>query len=191
MSLATWAAMLIALWLLIGIATNLRIRRITSDDGSRRLRVCWEDRYVEFYRYHIEKPNGTYMRRYLAQLDNGRSMRLHNIRMSDNDRDPHGHPFAFTSVILWGGYREEIYVAVKASGGTSRRTVWSVPRVAIVDRGMFSVCRVPADRLHKVKLIDNRPAWTLCFTGPRVKPWGFYTRSGFVHHRDYEMRSVA
>jgi hypothetical protein len=178
--------MLVGLWLAVGIATNLRLRLVDAQDGTRRLRVCREDRYVDFYRFHIVRPTGqTYMRRWIAALDTGRSAHLHNIMLSDTDRDPHGHPWRFTSIILWGGYREEIYVALQAG------RVWHVPRIAIVDRGMFSVQAVPADRLHKVKLLGNRPAWTLCFTGPRVQAWGFATRNGWVHHRDYEMRNVA
>lgn len=186
MSPADWALLVVCAWLLIGAGANLRLCFVQAQDGTRRLRVSWEDRYVEFYRFHIERPaTGTYMRRWIAALDNGRSLHLHNIMQSDLDRDPHFHPWAFTSIILWGGYREEIYVALKAG------RVWHVPRIAIVDRGTFSAQRVPADRLHKVKLIGGRPAWTLCLTGPRVQAWGFATREGWVHHRDYEMRNVA
>ena len=132
---------------------------------------------------------------------------LHLFHRSDAD-EMHDHPWSFISVVLWRGYVEEtpspglewrtVSVAegedLIASGegwtfgayfigdtmhvfrsvGRDRKRVWP---------GM--VLLRPASWVHRVELIDEKPAITLIIRGPYVRQWGFWTRNGWQFWRDY------
>ncbi len=50
----------------------------------------------------------------------------------------------------------------------------------------FTVVRRTAEHLHRVQGIKpGRPAWTLIFTGPRRRSWGFVEETGWKHWREY------
>lgn len=133
------------------------------------------------------------------------SVFLHHIINSDDDPDPHDHPFDFTSVILWRGYSDERWVWWDTDGsktwegkdlpshrvGPYYETVWPL-----------SVVRRKAEHIHRVRLhttcsgnaihegdpvLCGRPksAWTLVFTGPYRREWNFITKTGPVHWRKY------
>jgi hypothetical protein len=129
-------------------------------------------------------PLGQYMRRYIFKHPRG-TVRLHNIRQSDEGRDFHDHPWEFTSLILWGGYVEHRpgcdcaeYIApwIKA--------FWKYPNGACRYYGPGSIVRVRAEDFHRLELV-NGPAWTLVVTGPYRRNWGFQTRDGWICHEDY------
>lgn len=50
---------------------------------------------------------GSYMRRYLLRTP-WFGVRLHRILRADTNPHCHDHPFSFVSIMLWGGYREEL-----------------------------------------------------------------------------------
>lgn len=118
---------------------------------------------------------GDYMRRYIFKHPWG-TVRLHHILRSDNDRHLHDHPFDFTSILLTGGYHEVTQHRVWSSCCAADQEAWWYPR--------WSVVRRRATDLHR--LVLERPVWTLCFTGPKVRSWGFLTQHGWVWHGDYE-----
>lgn len=93
------------------------------------------------------------------------SLYLHRFHRSDHDV-MHDHPWPFVSLILWRGYVEE------TPRGRSRK--WP---------GML-LCR-PARHVHRVELLSGRPAVSLVLTGPVVRPWGFWTPTGWEHWRAY------
>jgi hypothetical protein len=95
-------------------------------------------------------------------------VRLHHILRSDRGVDLHDHPFDFVSVILRGGYTE-------VHGG-------SCPGIASYRAG--SVLFRRAEDLHR--LVLDRPAWTVVFTGPVRRTWGFSTPTGWVDWREYD-----
>lgn len=97
----------------------------------------------------------------LLKLPGGRRVLLHRFHLSDRDRELHDHPWPFTSVVLAGGYSEETPEGVK----------WHPPG---------SILRRPAEWRHRVILPEGRKAWSLVFTGPRCRVWGFWTDRGWV-----------
>lgn len=106
----------------------------------------------------------------------GERARLHRIRRSDHDRHLHDHPWHFVSVILEGGYTEELEVA-------------SDP-IACAERRRFrpgDVLFRHAEHRHRLELEDGADCWTLVFTGPNARDWGFWTPEGFVPWRQYEL----
>ena len=119
-----------------------------------------------------------YMRRWFL-LPVGRdqewpfSIKLHKICRSDADRDLHDHPWSFISLILKGQYLE---VLVDPQGD------W--PDRIVVPRGRFSARWRSAKSLHQV-LLPEGPVWTLVFTGPRRRVWGYRTDNGWIPWDQY------
>ena len=106
---------------------------------------------------------------------------LHRFLAAD-DVCLHDHPWAFVSIVLWGGYMEE--TPRHTSGPATLLSVLTAP--AGRWRGLWSVARRPARWVHRVaELHPTRPTWTLMCVSPPRRPWGFWTPSGWVHHRRY------
>jgi hypothetical protein len=106
---------------------------------------------------------------------------IHYIAKSDQDKDPHNHPWNFWSIILFGAYSERRY----ASFDNTREyinpnlTSWYKSRRTILS---YSNCSI--SQFHKIKLA--KPTWTLVFTGKRISNnWGYLTKEGFVNHEEY------
>lgn len=96
---------------------------------------------------------------------------LHYFQTSDEDRDFHDHPFAYASVILWPGYREHTADSVERK----------YPGMVLFRK---------ATHTHRVELLrrpdgSERRGWTLVFLTGKYREWGFHTKDGFVHNRDY------
>jgi hypothetical protein len=91
---------------------------------------------------------------------------LHEIRKSDDDRALHDHPWANTSVILFGGYTEHT-----PSGS--------------VERNAGDVVSREAEALHRLEVAPGETAITIFFTGPQVREWGFACPNGWRHWREF------
>jgi hypothetical protein len=98
---------------------------------------------------------------------------VHNILRSDEDKDPHNHPWIwFCSFVLCGGYIERYrkqnefyYYSINTPGKLIFRT---------------------SDQYHQLELFCGKPAWTIVITGPRMKTeWGYLTSNGTVTHKFY------
>lgn len=116
------------------------------------------------------------------------SVRVHHLATPDYDTDMHDHPAAFLSIVLSGGYLElrpyyvePVHVMCGGKGGKETYLeAWT------------STTRLPGSialRLphHRHRIAKVRPGTvTLCIWFRKVQWWGFYTRKGKVHWRDYE-----
>jgi hypothetical protein len=144
-----------------------------------------------FYASHIGAPGNIYMRRFVFLLPFGLgTIRLHNIMRSDDDRHLHDHPFDFVSLLLTGGYIET--VPCESCGGSGIRSnpydnaegcddCWDGRRRIVWPR--FSVVQKRAEDLHSLTL--ERPVWTLVFSGPKRREWGFATERGWISNHRY------
>lgn len=111
-------------------------------------------------RFDIGRPgDGTYLTRWTLWGSRfhgtGGAVFLHRFQRSDHDGAMHDHPWAFTSVILLGGYHEQ------TEGGTR----WYGPG---------RILRRPATWRHRVILPPGRDCWTLVFRGVKERSWGFW-----------------
>ena len=98
---------------------------------------------------------------------------LHLFHRGDADPYFHDHPWAFWSLILWGGYWEETPTGKK----------WY---------GMGRLLRRPAEWKHRVELPPGRKCWTLIWCGPKSRSWGFWSpECGFVPWRQHMERQEA
>jgi hypothetical protein len=110
---------------------------------------------------------------------------LHHFHMSDQGRELHNHPYTGTSLILKSGYIEE---RVKVLGLATHldysqhgvTTVMSTPAYSQLEAKVVragDINRLGLDDFHRAELLDTvKGAWTLFYTGPRVKEWGFLNR---------------
>lgn len=105
---------------------------------------------------------------------------LHLILGDDIGRDLHTHPWLFfVSWMLDGAYVEESF-------STQRTYIreQTFRAGAVLVRGPFMAHRLEVSRVGL-----PGAAMTLVLTGPVVKSWGFWTREGFVNHREYLART--
>ncbi len=94
-----------------------------------------------------------YMRRWVLNFFNLFSIRLHHWMSGDDPRSHHDHPWSFIVIVLKGTYYD-----VTPTGREFMET--------------FSVtCR---DALHR-HTVETNGCWTLLFTGPEKRAWGFFT----------------
>ncbi len=106
---------------------------------------------------------------------------LHKIYQSDHDRDPHDHPGDFETRILWGSYVDHTFSRIESSGGKPYRFG---PERDLMSPGRYAYRK--AGHLHKVELVDGKPAWTLVKLHPYTQEWGFVLPDGVkVHHEVY------
>lgn len=113
-----------------------------------------------------------YLKRYFIFRSPHFKVFLHYIPRPDTDRDPHSHPWNFFSLMLKGGYREELFTERGLFKGL-------VSRVAPAFSFRKARC------VHKIKEVDP-DTWTLLFCGPVVNEWGFHNQeNGWTHWRKY------
>lgn len=104
---------------------------------------------------------------------------FHRIWRPDNQRDLHDHPWTFLSFVLRGSYVEDVVCAGcdrhYDDGHTAKRRVRWVNFKRAEDR-------------HSIREVSRRPIWTLVFTGPKRRTWGFWVDGGkrFVRWTDYD-----
>lgn len=101
------------------------------------------------------------------------SVFLHHIHRPDLDRDPHDHPWWFTSVVLSGSY-EELYWPEKTNPG----------RCLTRQRGRWSARRINRRGGHIITRLKG-PLWTLVLAGRDHDEWGFYPEGKYVPWRQY------
>ena len=86
---------------------------------------------------------------------------LHKFHRSDEDGDPHSHPWRWSvAIILSGGYREQ---------RLDRRT--NTLRTRTMLPGFVNIIR--GDDYHRVDLIGSE-SWSLFIAGPKASSWGFW-----------------
>jgi hypothetical protein len=115
----------------------------------------------------IGDPAAPYMLRWhLRESGPSGGLYLHHIQRDDDDRALHDHPWDFSVFVIDGIYRE---IRSDAPNGE-------------VFFPLSYRC-IKAETAHRIEVI--RPAWTLCFTGPRRREWGFHCPNGWVPWRDF------
>ncbi|WP_193725751.1 hypothetical protein [Ferruginivarius sediminum] len=105
---------------------------------------------------------------------------LHRFLRSDDDRALHDHPWRNVSVLLAGGYLEEVPVDPSHPAGATVMHARMAGQVT--SRG--------ARAAHRVELMADRqgerqPAITVFLTGPRVRDWGFWCAWGWRPWREF------
>lgn len=108
-----------------------------------------------------DEPTQVYLRRWrLIQTPWG-ALYLHRIFLRDTGA-PHDHPFTFWSLILRGGYSEEVL-----------HNVATQPQRQHYVRKRGSIHRMRLQDAHSIWEVFPG-TWTLVLVGPRRRVWGFW-----------------
>jgi hypothetical protein len=117
-----------------------------------------------------ENDNPYLLRWYLIPRNRWLNVYLHSICRSDDDRAAHSHPWLSVSVLL-DGHLAEWYRTPRGDAFRSFR-----PGQIVFRSAKFS---------HRLVVPDCADALTLFITGPKIREWGFWCGSRFVHWRDF------
>jgi hypothetical protein len=99
---------------------------------------------------------------------------IHGIYRSDEDLHPHSHPWNFLSLILRGGYWEDVW----SSDG---KMISPLPGHLRMPGFFVGHTR----RTYHTVILRKDPAYTLVFTFGRKRPWGYLVDNGFVEESEY------
>lgn len=109
-----------------------------------------------------------YLMRYRIGKILGLTFYLHHFLASDPGKEVHDHPWAHSlSIILSGGYREEILTGISATGLLMK----------FKSRSRGSLNLVAGNKFHRISMW-NTECWTIFIHGRRTKPWGFLEFTG-------------
>jgi hypothetical protein len=118
-----------------------------------------------------------YMQRWLIELGpRRRSFRLHIIHAPDSDNCLHDHPWSFKSIIVKGGYDEE----VPAPDSTLREAQQGYPRRVVNVVRPFRFRSMPLNYKHRIVRLHKKISITIAYAGPLSQDWGFWTRHGKI-----------
>lgn len=113
-----------------------------------------------------EQENPYLLRWWIVPRNEHQNVYLHWILRDDDDRALHDHPWANTSYLIAGRYRE------------------ITPEGSFIREPGSLITRQATD-LHRLELIDGEAAVSLFFTGPKVRDWGFQCPKGWVPWQDF------
>lgn len=121
--------------------------------------------------FDLEEINGglrcpTYLYRWCLLRFTSFQIYLHHFVGDDWSRDLHDHPKRFISIGLWGRYVEE-----NPRGERTYQAPW--------------IRTFPATHIHRLRLIDKRPCWTMVIVLKAVRPWGFWHMGTWIPWRQY------
>lgn len=117
----------------------------------------------------------TYLVRWtLLKLWGGRGLYLHHFVGDDWSRDLHDHPKRFISIGLWGRYIEEVMRPDSFTTAT-REVMYCAPWIRTF----------PAHHIHRIRLVDGRPCWTVVLVLRTVRRWGFWHAGNWIPWREY------
>lgn len=114
--------------------------------------------------WSCESLRGPLLTRYFLIRTRWFGVYLHCFHTADDQRAMHDHPWGYIVFLFHRGYHEQT-----PSGYFFR------PRFSILVR--------PATSIHAVFV--ERPTWTFLLRGPIRRQWGFHTKTGWMHWREY------
>lgn len=117
----------------------------------------------------IGQPECPILRRRTLLAGRAGKLLLHHFFAESRDRDPHDHPAAFLTIVLWGGYDD-----VQPDGTVDRLRAGSI--------------RFRRARHTHTTYAGPKGAITLVVMGPKTKPWGFLRDGRYWPWRIYERR---
>jgi hypothetical protein len=126
----------------------------------------------------VENPNRNVMVRWRLVQTPWLGICLHRLDTPDRRTTLHDHPWPFVSIILRGGYTEEIGIRT----GRDRRGLIVGRRLRSWRTG--SVHRMRRTDAHTITWLHRTPTWTLMLVGPRAPEpsWGYWDENGWSAH---------
>lgn len=128
----------------------------------------------------------TYLVRWtLLKLWGGRAVYLHKFVGDDWSLDLHDHPKRFVSIGLWGHYIEETPL-IEFFGGSPNS---NLPESRLITQSREYrapwLRTFPAEHIHRIRLVDRQPCWTLVLVLRTSRAWGFWHQNAWIPWRQY------
>ncbi len=120
--------------------------------------------FIIKFKERLGLPTCPYLVRWRLETKWG-SVRLHHWLGPDDSRNFHDHPWDFVTFVLKGGYTDS-----NPNGKQHLKAPAVQYRSAIHQHTVFP---------------DSKGAWTLVFTGPKIRPWGFWVTGKFKKANKY------
>ena len=98
------------------------------------------------------------------------ALMLHKMHRPDDDSCHHDHPWSFFTLVLWGGYVEEVTVP----GGVKVRN--NRPGMLLWRR---------AEHTHRIASLPRGVCYTLLLRMKKRRKWGFHTPQGWIGWRQF------
>lgn len=139
-------------------------------------------------RMKLRRGDGrVYLDRWGFTLPRSWGLFIHRMSAPDPGQDLHDHPWAFVSLVLWGGYTEEradtrdapLYASFAERYSTCTPGAPEQRRV-----GSLRVMRL--DECHRITKLTRKTCWTVVLHGPRRRKWGFYLPNGWMFWQRYD-----
>jgi hypothetical protein len=179
-----------------------------SDAGPREARVrrTWFDRIFQREEMNGDGRCGTYLVRWtLMRFWSGIGVYLHHFTGDDWSRDLHDHPKRFISIGLWGSYIEETPAAPDVIHdadvcGCGNAAAWCPFNPSATDVEPFTTWRLyrapwvrtfPAEHIHRIRLVNGHPCWTLVIVLKTERAWGFWSLGRWIPWREYVASDTA
>ena len=116
----------------------------------------------------------SYMRRWhLRRSQSRNNLYLHRYEGSDDDRALHDHPWRSVGILIWGS----LFEITEENGHEVQRRLW--PFIPKFRSATYS---------HRI-VLKSRTAFTLFFTHPKEREWGFHCPKGWVHWSEFTDKS--
>lgn len=130
-------------------------------------------------------PGDVFFNRYTVLKCRWFSAYLHQFFRSDSDLCLHDHPWSFVSIVLRGGYFEEMRADQAhrdehyRDRGTDGFEELELGPTALCWRRPGSILIRPARVAHRIVVEPGSRPWSMVIVGRKSRPWGFYTRDGW------------
>jgi hypothetical protein len=124
-----------------------------------------------------DQPHENYMTRWRVIAVPWFGLYVHRLDKPDPRPTLHDHPWPFLSLILRGGYTEE--VGVRSEGESSSPVVGRRSR----SWRHGSSHRLRKSDAHTITGLRRTPTWTLVLVGRRARPepsWGYWDEEGWI-----------
>ena len=122
-------------------------------------------------RFVVGKPGNPMLERWRLIQTPLFGLYVHFIYREDLDRVCHDHPWRFWSLILRGGYSEELHQ--RPGDG----------EFVLRQRRRGRAHRFPLHHAHRITAVSPRTV-TLVLVGRKVRSWGFFEGSTWIDYRD-------
>ncbi|MFG1858474.1 hypothetical protein ACGFJT_42045 [Actinomadura geliboluensis] len=145
---------------------------MTTRTGSR---IKKSPRWALLQPFRVDKGEKPFLFRLRVLQTPWFSILIHRIQQDDLDRAPHDHPWPFASLILWGGYCEQVWDDPARLDTSRTRT-----------RKPGSLRTIKLHQAHQITELRG-DVWTVVLAGRHCGTWRFWTPEGPIDWREYEV----
>ena len=119
----------------------------------------------------------------------GSNLFLHKIIRSDSDNHLHDHPWDWATFLIKGSYIEILptanFLKPEHADEGELDVLGNVKHTYYMIRNRFTMRKKSANDYHQIKLVDDRPVWSIFWHGKRTQDWGFFVNGEKVYWKTY------